>query len=253
MAELTRLTWLDAREAIAAADLGLVAIGSCEQHGPHLALATDSAIAEAFAKRLAGDLGDRALVCPPLPYGLSEHHMSFAGTLTLRAETLLGFLADLVESLARWDLRRLLVVNGHGGNIDAIRLAARAARRDRGALVAGLMWAQLAADEIAQRVTSESYGHACEVETSVAMVLTPDSVRAERIVAPEPTRPRDPLVDPPSPRVDRPTWFHEWTENGALGDPRLASIELGEAVVEAAYARALDFARRFADEPLPEA
>jgi creatinine amidohydrolase len=240
MPELTHLTWLDAREAIPAADLALVAIGSCEQHGPHLTLATDTAIAQAFAKRLAGDLGDRALLCPPLPYGLSEHHMTFAGTLTLRAETLLGFLADLVESLARWNVRRLLVVNGHGGNIDAIRLAARAARRDRSALVAGLMWAQLAADEIAQRVTSESYGHACEVETSVAMVLTADSLR-----------PRDPLVDPPSPRVDRPTWFHEWTENGALGDPRMASIELGEAIVEIACARALEFAMRFADEPLP--
>jgi creatinine amidohydrolase len=114
------------------------------------------------------------------------------------------------------------------------------------------MWAQLAADEIAQRVTSERYGHACEVETSVAMVLAPDSLRLERIVEPQPVGRRDALTDPPSPRVDRPRWFHEWTENGALGDPRLASVELGEDIVETAYARALEFAERFAEEPLPE-
>ena len=193
-----------------------------------------------------------ALAHSPLAYGLSEHHMGFPGTLTLRVETLLGFLADLVESLAHWDVQRLLVVNGHGGNIDAIRLAARSARRDHGVLVAGLMWAQLAADVIAQRVTSERYGHACEVETSVAMVLAPESVRAERIAEPRPAAARDALTDPPSPRVDRPTWFREWTENGALGDPRLASVEFGEGVVEAAYGRALQFAQRFAEEPLPE-
>jgi creatinine amidohydrolase len=252
MPELAHLTWVDARDAIAEAELAIVAVGSCEQHGPHLTLDTDSVIAQAFARRLAGDLGSRALLCPSLPYGLSEHHMGFAGTLTLRAETLLGFLSDLVESLSRWGLRRLLVVNGHGGNIDAIRLAARAARRDRRALVAGVMWAQVAADEIAQRVTSELYGHACEVETSVAMVVAPDSLRADRIAEPRPAAQRDPLTDPPSARVDRPTWFHEWTENGALGDPRLASAELGEDIVETAYARALEFARRFAEEPLPQ-
>jgi creatinine amidohydrolase len=252
MPELAQLTWLDAQEAIANADLALVAVGSCEQHGPHLTLETDSAIAVAFARRLAGDLGDRVLLCPPLAYGLSEHHMDFPGTLTLRPETLLGFLADVVESLTRWGVRRLLVVNGHGGNVDAIRLAARAARRDHRALVAGLMWAQVAADEVAQRVTSELYGHACEVETSVAMVLAPELVRADRIAEPRPVRRRDALTDPPSPRVDRPTWFREWTENGALGDPRLANVELGEVIVETAYARALEFAERFAEEPLPE-
>jgi creatinine amidohydrolase len=251
MPELVDLTWLEAEEAIAQADLAVVAVGSCEQHGPHLTLETDSAIAQALAERLVRDLAHQAVLCPPLPYGMSEHHMGFAGTLTLRAETLLGFLSDLEESLSHWGLGRLLVVNGHGGNVDVIRLAARAARRDRGMLVAGVMWAQLAADEIAQRVTSEQYGHACEVETSVAMILAPGSLRSDRISEPRPARPRDALTDPPSPRVDRPTWFEEWTENGALGDPRLASVELGKDIVETAYGRILEFARQFAEDPLP--
>jgi creatinine amidohydrolase len=245
MPELARLTWPEAREALAAARLALVPVGSCEQHGPHLA------VARALAARLAEDLGALGILCPPIPYGLSEHHMGFPGTLTLRPRTFVDLVLDVVESLALWGLRRVLVVNGHGGNIDALRLAARSARRDHGSLVASVMWAQLASEEIAARVTSPTYGHACEVETSVAMVLAPGSVRPDRIGEPGPRRDPHPLVLPQRPAVDRATWLDEWTEDGALGDPRRASRELGEAVVEAAYRRALRFARDFAEQPLP--
>jgi creatinine amidohydrolase len=252
MPELARLTWPEAEEALAKARLALVPVGSCEQHGPHLTLDTDIAIAMAFANRLADDLGELAVVCPPLGYGLSEHHLSFAGTLTLRAATFAGFLADVVESLVRWRIKRVLIVNGHGGNVDAIRLSARAARRDHGALVAGVMWAQLGADEAARHARSERYGHACEIETSVAMVLAPGSLHADRIAEPRPAGRADPLTDPPAAFVDRPIWFHEWTADGALGDPRHASAEIGTAVVDTAYERALAFARGLAEEPLPK-
>jgi creatinine amidohydrolase len=252
MPELARLTWPEAEEAFERARLALVPVGSCEQHGPHLTLDTDIAIAEAFAKRLADDLGELAVLCPALGYGLSEHHLSFAGTLTLRPATFVGFLSDVVESLAHWGIKRILVVNGHGGNVDAIRLAARAARRDHGVIAAGVMWAQLAADEASRHARSERYGHACEIETSVAMVLAPGSLHADRVSQPRPAGRSDPLTDPPSGQVDRPVWFQELTENGALGDPRQASAEIGTAVVDAAYGRALAFARRLAEEPLPE-
>lgn len=252
MPELARLTWPEAREALAEARVALLPVGSCEQHGPHLTLDTDAQIAVALARRLAGDLGPVAILCPPLGYGLSEHHMAFPGTLTLRPDTFLGFLTDVVESLAQWGVRRVLVVNGHGGNVDAIRLAARAARRQHGVLVAAVMWAQLAADEIAARARSARYGHACEIETSVAMALVPDCVRPDRIAAPRLVGMPDPLTDPPRARVDRPFSFEEWTEDGALGDPRLASEELGRELVEAAYEKALAFVRRFAEEAAPE-
>lgn len=252
MTELARLTWPEAAEAIRAARLALVPVGSLEQHGPHLALDTDAAVAEAMARRLEADLGEAALLCPLVPYGLSEHHMGFPGTLTLRPESFTGVVLDVVESLARWGLRRVLVVNGHGGNVDALRLVSRRARRDLGSLVAAVMWAQLAGDEIAARVESESYGHACEVETSVVMVLVPDRLRPDRIAPPKGRRSADPLTDPPRPTVDEAVWLADWTEDGALGDPRRADPELGEAVVEVAYRKALEFARRLADRSVPE-
>jgi len=256
MPELSRLVWEEARDALARAHLALLPVGSCEQHGPHGTLDTDSAIAEAFARRLATDLGEDAVLCPPLRYGLSEHHLDFPGTLTLRPATFIALVADVVESLAHWNLRRVLVVNGHGGNIDALRLAAREARRDRGALVASVIWAQLAADEIANATNSPRHNHACEIETSLAMALAPETVRADRIGPPGDLAQldraaADPLTDPPAARADRPIWFAELTSTGALGDARRASAELGRSIAETAYARALEFARGLCTQPLP--
>ena len=252
MVELAGLTWEDAGEALKKARLALVPAGSCEQHGPHLALDTDIAIANALSRRLADDLGEAAILYPPIPYGLSEHHMGFPGTVTLRPDTFIGVFMDLVESAAHWGLRRLLVVNGHGGNIDALRLVSRIARRDRRVLVASVMWAQLAAEEIAAHVQSAQYGHACEIETSVAMVLAPDRVYEKRIAPPKGRRSADPLTDPPWATVDQAVSIDEWTEDGALGDPTYAKPEIGAEIVEVAYERALAFAQRFADRPLPD-
>jgi creatinine amidohydrolase len=251
MTVLAKLTWPDAEQALARAHVALLPIGSVEQHGPHLALDTDLAVAEALAHRLEQDLGAAGLLCPALPYGLSEHHLAFPGTITLRPDTLASLVLDVVESLAHWGVRRVLVVNGHGGNIDGLRLVSRRARRDHRVLVAAVMWAQLAADEIAARVTSAAYGHACEIETSVVQVLAPDRLFGDRIAAPTGRRSADPATDPPRAMVDQAVWMDEWTSDGALGDPRLASAELGHAVVEVAYRRAVEFARRFGTARLP--
>lgn len=130
--ELACMTTEDAAAVLTNARLAILPLGANEQHGPHLELRTDIAIAEAFARKLADDLGDDAVLCPPVPYGLSEHHMRFPGTLTLRPRTFISAILDIAESLAEHGIRRLIVVNGHGGNIDAVRIAAREARRDHG-------------------------------------------------------------------------------------------------------------------------
>jgi len=251
MNRLAAMTWSEAQGAFSQAALAILPTGSIEQHGPHMALETDIAVASGLAEQLADDLGHLAVLCPRLDYGLSEHHMHFPGTLTLRPETYQQLLLDIIESLAHWGLRRVLVVNGHGGNIDALRLVSRVARRDVGSLVASVMWARIAADEVAKRVSSPSYGHACESETSVAMAVAPGVVYADRIVAPGERRSGDPLTDPPAPRVDQAVLLHEWSDDGALGDPRLATLEDGRAIVDVVAARTLEFARRFAWQPLP--
>jgi creatinine amidohydrolase len=246
------MTWRQAESALSTAQLAILPTGSIEQHGPHMALQTDIAVGEALAQRIADDLGDLAVLCPRIDYGLSEHHMGFPGTLTLRPETFTSVVIDLVSSLAHWGMRRVLVVNGHGGNIDALRMVGRTARRDLGSLVASLMWAQIGSDEIADRVVSDSYGHACEVETSVALVLAPEVVQIDKIEPPQGRKTVDPLADPPRPKVDQTVLMHEWTRDGALGDPTRYDVEDGKAIVEVVTKRAVEFARRFASQPLPD-
>lgn len=252
MNRLAEMTWRQAESALSTAQLAILPTGSIEQHGPHMALETDIAVGEALAVRIADDLGDLAVLCPRIDYGLSEHHMHFPGTITLRPETFTSLLMDVVSSLAHWGIRRVLVVNGHGGNIDALRLVSRRARGELGCLVASLMWAQIGSDEITDRVVSESYGHACEVETSVALVLAPEVVHVDKIEAPKGRLSVDPLTDPPRPRVDQTVLMHQWTEDGALGDPRRYDVEDGKAIVEVVTGRAVEFARRFGNQPLPD-
>ena len=247
MNELQKMTWRDALDLFESARLAIIPTGSCEQHGPHMSLATDIEIADGFARRLVEDLGEIAFLCPRVPYGLSEHHMGFPGTLTLRPDTFLAVLSDLLESLSHWGIRRALFVNGHGGNVDALRIVARKARRDAGMVVGSIMWSQLAADAIAERAGSSRYGHACEIETSIALVLARDCVFEDRIEEPRPAGRTDALTDPPGAVADRPIWFTEWTHNGSLGDPRLANEALGREVVEAAHERALSFAHNLAE------
>jgi creatinine amidohydrolase len=251
MTRLAGLTWSDAEAAFARASLAIIVTGSVEQHGPHLALETDTAIAWSLAQRLEVELGPDALLLPRLEYGLSEHHLRFPGTLTLRPETYLHLVLDVIESVARWELRRVLVINGHGGNIDALRLVSRMARRDLGVSVASVMWARIAADEIAARVGSPQYGHACESETSMAMALAPDVVYVDRIGTPGARMSVDVLTDPPTALVDQAILLHEWSDDGALGDARLASIEIGRAIAAVVTARTTEFARRFMRQDLP--
>lgn len=242
--ELARMTWRDAKDAFAIARVAIVPIGSTEQHGPHMTLDTDCAIAEAFARLLGEDLGSDAILCPTLRLGMSEHHLAFAGSLTLRAPTLVGLIEDLIESLAHHGLKRVLLVNGHGGNQDALRLAARTATRDGRADVASVMWAVLAADLISERAATKRHAHACDIETSVALAIAPHVVLTDRIEAPPLPPQTAPLAEPGS-RYDVPVPFEHWTRNGSLGDPRLATKELGDEIVALALGRAVEFARRF--------
>ena len=174
---------------------------------------------------------------------MSEHHLAFAGSLTLRAPTLLGLIADVVESLAHHGLKRVILVNGHGGNQDALRLAAREAARDGTSEVAVVMWAVLAADLIVERAATAFHSHACDIETSVALAIAPHVVLADRIEAPSSVS-AVALADPRS-RYDIPVPFGQWTTNGAIGDPARATRELGEEIVALALSRAVEFARRF--------
>ncbi len=152
----------------------LVPVGSTEQHGPHLPLDTDTQIATAVARDIAARCRAATasdehgwLVAPPIAYGDSGEHQSFAGTISIGTEALTVLLVEYGRSASCW-AQRLVFVNGHGGNVAALRRAVRQLRaesRDAG-------WCGC--------VVNGADAHAGHTETSVLMHLSPSDVRAER-------------------------------------------------------------------------
>ena len=148
----------------------MLPLGSVEQHGNHMPLGTDTMLAHAVSLAAAARAGD-AFVLPPPWFGFSAHHMRFPGSVTLRAETLIAVAEDIVASLVQHGFRRILIVNGHGGNAGVIDvLASTLGHRHYGAArIAALTYFQLARHAIAELRRSEpgGMGHACEFETAM--------------------------------------------------------------------------------------
>jgi mycofactocin precursor peptide peptidase len=148
----------------------LVPLGSTEQHGPHLPLDTDTRIATAVAREAATRLEQEWLVAPAIAYGSSGEHQSFAGTISIGAEALTMMLVEYGRSAACW-ARRLVFVNGHGGNVGALTSAVatlRAEGRDVG-------WCPCAA--------AGGDAHAGHTETSLLLHISPTEVLTDRWLA----------------------------------------------------------------------
>ena len=237
---LADLSWPEVRDVRDRIELVLLPVGSHEQHGPNLALRMDIAAADAFCRRAAAMMRPRLAVAPAVPWGVSYHHMGFPGTITLSNETFAQILVEVIASLHHHGFERFLIVNGHGGNVAPMGVAATRAREEIGvAFVGACSYFSFSDPEITSRyVTSEVTGHACEVETSMAMELVPEIVKRHAL-APGDLTELGRTFRPVAGRynVSIPYRFDEITRNGALGDATQASPELGRELIESALAR----------------
>ena len=236
----------------------ILPLGSVEQHGRHLPLGTDTLLAMSLCHAAAERLAGKAAVLPPPWYGFSPHHIRLAGTVTLRAETLMALVEDIVASVVAHGFRRLVVVNGHGGNAGVIDvLSSTLGHRFRGqARIATLTYFHLAREAIERLRTSRpgGMGHACEFETSMIQHIRPELVD---IAAAEVTYPdtgsaylsTDLLGGS---RVRTYLDFRDLSPSGTLGDPSLASPEAGARFHAAVVDELTRFIEDFARWPIPE-
>src|SRR5437764_8573459 len=127
-------------------------IAACEQHSRHLPVFTDSILVGAVADAVERELPDRVLLLPVLWLGASEHHLPFGGTLTATLPTYELMLVELLTPLLRDGFRRMMLLNGHGGNIDPLHVALRRlASQFPGAILTGAAYRAIAAAELAPR------------------------------------------------------------------------------------------------------
>ncbi|WP_254862515.1 creatininase family protein [Halovivax gelatinilyticus] len=227
MPTLATMTTEDAADAFESAAVGVLPTGSTEQHGPALPLGMDHLAAEAFASAVADR--DDTIVLPTIPVGVSPHHMQFDGSLTVSEETFTNYVSETISSVAEHGLSKVVIVNGHGGNVSALSRAARELRETQVAYAPTWNWWDAVAD-LADELFDEVGGHADASESSLIWHLH------EELVEP------DALEDAEGRGADG--WgktVHgsqigfdtiDFTESGAVGKPSQASPEKGAQLYE---------------------
>jgi creatinine amidohydrolase len=227
----------------------LLPIAACEQHSHHLPTITDTVLVTAVADGTEATRPAEILQLPTLWLGASHHHLRFGATLSASVDTHTEILCEIVEPLLEDGYQRVMILNGHGGNIDTMQMALRQLQPDwREVILAAASYWDLAAKELAELAEGprKSMGHACEFETSMMLALRPELVRKDQI--------RD---DPPSDNAALRGLYlaedmYQRTDHGCVGYPALASAEKGRKFLDAAIARTAEVVGELLRRPLPK-
>jgi creatinine amidohydrolase len=246
--KLAEMTFPEVREVDRASTVVLAPIAACEQHSRHLATFTDTILVTGVADGVESRLSRKVLQLPTLWFGASSHHLRFGATLSAEVDTHIDMLCDLVVPLLDDGFQRLLILNGHGGNIDTMHVALRRIQPIyRECLLTAASYWDLAKNELAALAEGErkSMGHACEYETSMMLALRPDLVRKDQIADDPPQD--DPVLRGLSLIQD----MFQRTDHGCVGYPQLASAEKGRTFLNAAVDRTVEVVEALLARGLP--
>jgi creatinine amidohydrolase len=234
-------------------------IAAIEQHGPHLPVATDSLVGAHFIDRLDERLQDDVLIVPQVRVCCSAHHMDFAGTLTVRHETLMSYVLDILDSIAAHGFRKIVLFNSHGGNeaIGRVILEKWGAAHPLARMFM-LTWWRIAARELAavQESGFGGIGHACEFETSLVQYFAPHLVTGDQI--------REARLQPTfawaeSDMLNAPcgVLYRSMKEmscgTGVAGQPIFASAAKGKRISDLVTQQLVSMVRDIRDAPTPAA
>ncbi len=223
--------------------VAVLPVAAVEQHGPHLPLSVDATLLQGVIAAALPLLpaGLPALFLPPQNVGLSTEHLSYPGTLTLSPATLIALWTELGECVARAGVRKLLLLNGHGGNVAPMDIVARELRQRCGLLVYGSSWFSLPLpDEVSGLFDAEEHRfgiHGGAIETSMMLHLAPATVRMEHArhwpSSSQERAARYPILG--NGRSAKLGWaIEDYHPAGAVGDAAGATADKGRAVVQAA-------------------
>lgn len=217
-------TWTEADAADV--DVALLPVGSTEQHGPHAPLGTDAFTAETVAEAAADAYDGTAVVAPTVAVGVSEEHRQFTGTMWVSADTFRAYVREAAQSLASHGWERVVLVNGHGGNVAAVGEVAARLTRDGDCYTVPFTWFDAVGEH------SADMGHAGPLETAFLRHECPELVREDRVEAA-----REGASDHWGEWQSHTNLAHdsaEFSENGVVGDPTEGDAERGADLLDAA-------------------
>lgn len=213
------------------ADVAVLPVGSFEQHGGHLPLATDALVASAIASRLAADYD--LFLLPPVTLGCSHEHADFPGTVSISSRTMAAILGDVLDSLAGSDIHRLAIVNAHGGNYVLSHVAQEANVHARRVVLfpSSKEW-DIARQAAGCETTASVDMHAGEGETSILLDQHPEVVRDSYRDADHRADERPHLLT---------VGMAGYTDTGVIGVPSAATAEKGRLLLDAFSAQFKDY------------
>jgi creatinine amidohydrolase len=223
---LSEMSARELEQFISHETVGLLIFGACENHGDHMPFGSDFIMPFELAKRVAARYGKKIVIFPPIPYGVSSHHKDFFMTVSFEPDTMMNVIRDILQSLVNNNIRRILIINGHDGNIAPIELASRIIKERNPRVVISCLeswWALVGSIDKELFDVWDGLGHGGEAETSAMLALRPDLVNMT-------VAPKD--VIPKLPDNVRIYWkFNELTDTGATGAPRKATRTKGDKII----------------------
>ena len=238
--------------------IAVLPIAAVEQHGPHLSVGTDSIIAEGMCRSVAAVLPDdlSVLFLPVQCIGKSNEHLRSPGTITLSAQALISAWTEIGESVARAGIKKLVIVNSHGGNVEIMGIVARELRVRCGMLVAQCAWRRLGVPQGLFSDKENTFGiHGGDFETSVMLHFAPDRVKMDKAAdfVPKSIQMTKDYTQLRMTGFTAMAWIAEDNHpEGVAGEAHLATAEKGKQAVDFQVARFIELLGDVAKFPLSD-
>ncbi|HXT84443.1 MAG TPA: creatininase family protein [Verrucomicrobiae bacterium] len=228
---LEELNAIQVKDKINQKTIVFIVLGACENHGSHMPFGADFIFPMKLIQIIIEDLlkiNNNIIVLPAVPYGLSSHHNNFQMTISLEPNTMILILENIMQSVVKNGVNKIIILNGHDGNISPIEIASRKIKNDYPEVILACLeswWVTVGQKDKSLFKTWDGLGHGGEAETSAMLYVRPDLVDINNISNPIiPNLPKDNI---------RLYWkFNELTDTGYTGDPRIASSQKGEKVIK---------------------